>query len=150
MKHKRIYLAVLLFAFAGFILWRATAFPRLRTERTSYDLSVEPVTFILETGARPISYGLMGDDYWLQYKTPIGWRKVPLDPNREESYYPALGYVVLPFSSNRVMTTSLERWNIAATGPGTYRLVFLCEKKSLFDHRWGEDILLTSKPFQLQ
>lgn len=149
MKHKRIWLAVLALAFAGFILWRVTAFPRLRTERASYDLSVEPVTFILETGARPISYGLMGD-YWLQYKTPIGWRKVPLDPNREESYYLALGYELSPFSSNHIMTTSLERWNTAATGPGTYRLVFLCEKKSLFDHRWGEDILLTSQPFQLQ
>lgn len=149
MKHKRIWLTLLLLAFAGFVLWRVTAFPRLRTERKSYDLSVEPVTFILETGARPISYGLMGD-YWLQYNTPIGWREVPLDPDREEPFYLALGYMVFPFSSNRVMTTDLERWNITATGPGTYRLVFLCEKKSLFDRRWGEDILLTSQPFQLK
>lgn len=150
MKRKKFLTTVLLLAFAGFVLWRVTAFPRLRTEQESYDLS-EPVTFILETGARPISYGLMGD-YWLQYKTPGGWREVPLNPNWEEPSYFALGHMVLPFSSNRVMTTSLdrERWSVSATGPGTYRLVFLCEKKSLFDHQWGEDILLTSQPFRLQ
>ena len=44
----------------------------------------------------------------------------------------------------------LEKWNVAATGPGAYRLVFLCEQLSPFDDRWGEDILLTSEPFQLQ
>lgn len=148
MKRKKFLTTVLLLAFAGFVLWRVTSFPRLRTEKESYDLS-EPVTFILETGARPISYGLMGD-YWLQYRTPIGWREVPIAPDWEEPIYLALGYEVSPFSGKRLMTTGLEQWNTAATGPGAYRLVFLCEKKSLFDHRWGEDILLTSQPFRLQ
>lgn len=149
MKRKKILAAVIALVFAGFVLWRVTAFPRLRTEEKSYPISTRSVAFILETGARPISYGLMGD-YWLQYDTPIGWREVPLAPDWEEPNYFALGYEVLPFSSHQIMTIGLEQWNIAATGPGAYRLVFLCEKKSLFDHRWGEDILLTSQPFQLQ
>lgn len=149
MKHRRIWAAVLLVAFAGFIFWRVAAFPKLRTEKDSYDLSVEPVIFVLETGARPISYGFM-DDHRLQYDTPEGWRDVPPDPNWEEPFYLALKYVVSPFSSQRVMTTNLEEWNIAATGPGAYRLVFFCKKNSLFDRSWEEDILLTSQPFQLQ
>lgn len=149
MKRKKCLVPILLLALVGFVLWRVAAFPRLRTEQKIYPLSTQAVTFILETGTRPISYGLMGD-YWLQYYTPIGWREVPIAPDWEEPNYFALGYEVSPFSGNRLMTTGLEQWNVAATGPGAYRLVFLCEKKSLFDHRWGEDILLTSQPFQLQ
>lgn len=148
MKRKKCLVPILLLALVGFVLWRVAAFPRLRTEKGSYDLS-EPVTFLLETGARPISYGLMGD-YWLQYKTPSGWREVPLAPDWEEPNYFALGYEVSPFSGKRLMTIGLEEWNVAATGPGAYRLVFLCEQLSPFDDRWGEDILLTSEPFQLQ
>lgn len=149
MKRKKCLVPILLLALGVFVLWRVAAFPRLRTERKNYALSGEPIAFILETGARPISYGLMGD-YWLQYKTPIGWREVPPAPDQEETFYFALGHEVLPFSSHQIMTTNLEEWNVAATGPGAYRLVFLCEQLSPFDDRWGEDILLTSEPFQLQ
>lgn len=148
MKHKRVLAATMLLALAGFILWRATTFPRLRTKQESYPISTESVVFILEAGTRPLRFG-SAQKGQLECYTARGWEKVSVNPDWEAVFYTAIGYDIAPFSASRV-TILLEKWNISEAGPGTYRFVLPCRESSLFGGRRGEEFFLTSNSFELQ
>lgn len=151
MKQKRVLIGVIALLVVLYGVWFACQMaevPTLRSEEESYLLTTKSISFVVETGSRSVTGSPSGYGGWFEYSTEQGWKKVEVDP---DIIFLLLAFEVPPFSSVSAVGVLPEAWNVAETGPGTYRFVLPCDVSLPFPLDSIEvETILTSNSFQLQ